>query len=72
MTDCDFCETAFDTIERTVVAMPRPSQPDTITATMWGCGKCEESKNLPTAAAIIEAVEETGTWEGRRFLFHDV
>jgi len=56
MTTCDFCFTTFPAHERTVVAMPRPSDPSELCAVMWGCGKCPNSKELPTPARIERMV----------------
>lgn len=67
MTECDFCFAQFPEHERTVAATPRPSDPSELCAVMWGCGKCEHSKELPTPAAL-ERQLEAGELEGIAFL----
>ena len=69
MTECDFCYAEFDIDTRRVVTQARPSSPTELVAILWGCGNCDESKDLPTAEAVITAVEDTGEWAGESFLF---
>lgn len=69
MATCDYCEVEFDLGDRHVAALPRPSDPSEIVAVMWACPSCGVTEKLPTAKAVIEAVESGKEWDGRRYLF---
>lgn len=69
MTECDFCGVWFDLEERHVAALPRPSYPLEIVAVMWACPSCGVTEKLPTAKAVIDAVESDKEWDGKRYLF---
>jgi hypothetical protein len=71
-TECDFCGEIFQIPDRRVVALPRPSNPLEICAVMWGCGRCEDSAELPTATHVENTVIETQTWNGERALWVNV
>lgn len=58
MEHCDFCDGTFDMQDRRVVAQRRPSDPTEIVAVMWACPGCGDEHNLPTADALVNAVEE--------------
>ncbi len=69
-TTCDFCEVRIPYRTRRVVLQQRPSNADEIVAVMYGCGACSESKDLPTANAVIDAIDKTGMWEGKKYLWY--
>ena len=56
-TTCDFCSDIFDPKDRHVVAQPRPSDPQSLVATMWSCEPCGIEMGLPTPAEINEGYE---------------
>lgn len=66
---CDFCDAEYDIRYRHVVAFARPSDQHELVATMWGCGKCDASKDLPRASELIDLVESGQPVDGRYYLF---
>ena len=69
METCDFCGREYDVALRRVVAMPRPSDPTELVATMWGCGRCDESSHLPFASDLVHRVETGQSVDGRHYNF---
>lgn len=56
-TSCDFCDTEYDMGDRKVLTQIQPSSPDTLVGVMWGCGSCDESRDLPTPFELEMQVE---------------
>ena len=54
---CDFCGVSFPFGERRAAALPKPSEPNTLVAVMWGCGSCPQSRSLPKATALAARIE---------------
>lgn len=69
---CDFCGWSLDYEFRRIVAVPSPTDPSELVATMWACTSCGKFYNLPRATDLIKSVEAGQEIDGQIYLSIDV